>query len=148
MAFSCVLSAVLSLDPQSLFSFAIRPSRPQSSAQRACTHNPNPQTPKHSNPCGECPRRGCLTTGFFAAIAAVTLSLFFAFSFLRLVCSKGMWYNTIVFCRKTGNRSIREGTAKDGAIRRRPARDSLGHASRLDRKRTDMPFLPFSATPM
>ena len=51
-----------------------------------------------------------------------------------------MWYTTAAFCRKTGNRSIREGTAKDSAIRRRPARDSLGHTSRLDRTRTGAAF--------
>ena len=74
----------------------------------------------------------------------VSLSHFLGFlriNILRLVCPKGMWYTTAAFCRKTGNRSIREGTAKDGAIRRRPARDSLGHTSRLDRTRTGAAFL-------
>lgn len=70
----------------------------------------------------------------------VTLFSIHAYNYLRLVCPKGMWYTTIAFCRKTGNRSIREGTAKDDVIWRRPARDSLGHTSRLDRTRTGAAF--------
>ena len=64
----------------------------------------------------------------------------------RLAHPKGMWYNSTAFCRKDWHSFDKGRHGAERRILRRSVRDSLGHASRLDRTRTDVAFCPLAVS--